>query len=116
MLRRRPAVAGRSNDLRQGRGTSVADVRIYQPSKNPLQSGTRNTRHWIVEFERDEPLVQDPLMGWAGSADTQTQVMLRFDSCEEAIRFAERNGFSYRLVAPQHRIVRPKSYAENFRS
>nr|CAI5838275.1 unnamed protein product [Callosobruchus analis] len=26
-------------------------ARIYMPSKNPMQSGTNNTKHWVVSFE-----------------------------------------------------------------
>ncbi|VEN35694.1 unnamed protein product, partial [Callosobruchus maculatus] len=26
-------------------------ARIHMPSKNPMQSGTNNTNHWVVSFE-----------------------------------------------------------------
>lgn len=99
----------------EGRAT-VTDVRIFQPTKTAMQSGMRNTRQWIVAFEPGAPRITDPLMGWIGSTDTRAQVRLRFDSAEEAIAFAERNRLSYRLIEPQARVVRPKSYAENFRT
>lgn len=94
---------------------SVTDVRIFQPSKTAMQSGRRKTRQWMVQFERDEPQVPDPLMGWMGSRDTRAQLRLLFDSREEAIAFAERNGLSYSVQEPHAAALKPKSYAENFR-
>lgn len=93
----------------------MPDVRIFQPSKTAMQSGRRKTHQWMVQFERDSPQVPDPLMGWMGSRDTRTQLRLLFDSREEAVAFAERNGLSYALLEPHAPALRPKSYAENFR-
>lgn len=81
-----------------------------------MQSGMRKTREWVVEFEPDAPRIADPLMGWIGSTNTQTQVQLRFGNRDEAIAYATRNGLSYRIIEPHQRMIRPKSYAENFRS
>ena len=93
----------------------MPEVRIYRPTKTAMQSGLRNTRKWILEFEPAAAKVIDPLMGWTGSRDTQGQVRLRFDSKEEAVAHAERHGFNYRIVEPHVRRIHPKSYAENFR-
>lgn len=89
-------------------------VRIYKPSKTAMQSGRRKTHKWALEFEPESPEVPDPLMGWMGSSDTRRQLRLQFDTCEEAIAFAERNGLRYRLRSPHQPVIRPKSYAENF--
>jgi NADH dehydrogenase ubiquinone Fe-S protein 4 len=94
----------------------VTDVRIFQPSKTAMQSGRRKTHQWMVQFERDAPQVADPLMGWIGSSDTRPQLRLLFDTREEAIAFAQRNHLSYVVHEPGAHTVRPKSYAENFRS
>ncbi|MFO1128357.1 MAG: ETC complex I subunit [Rhodospirillales bacterium] len=102
--------------VEQGCEAAVTNVRIYRPSKTAMQSGMRKTHKWIIEFEPGAPRVNDPLMGWIGSSDTQAQIRLRFDSREEAVSFADRNGLTYRVVEPHQRIVRPKSYAENFRA
>jgi hypothetical protein len=40
---------------------------------------------------------------------------LNFSSQEEAVAYAKRKGIDYVLRAPQARVVRPKSYADNFR-
>ncbi len=93
----------------------MTGVRIYRPSKSAMQSGRANTRHWLLEFAPSEPKRPDDLMGWIGSGDTRRQVRLRFDSREEAVAYAERNGFAYVVEEPQTRHIRPKSYADNFR-
>ena len=93
----------------------MTGVRIYQPSKSAMQSGRANTRHWLLEFAPSEPKRPDELMGWIGSGDTRRQVRLRFDSRDEAVAYAERNGLAYVVEEPQVRQVRPKSYADKFR-
>jgi hypothetical protein len=45
-----------------------------------MQSGKARTADWLLEFEPAEAKRPDPLMGWAGSGDTQQQVVLRFGS------------------------------------
>ena len=90
-------------------------ARIFQPSKTAMQSG-RRTPQWTVQFEREAPQVADPLMGWVGSSDTRPQIRLLFDTREEAVAFAEREGFSYSVEEPKADVVRPKSYADNFRT
>jgi hypothetical protein len=98
------------------REAAMMDVRIYRPSRTAMQSGMRKTRDWVLEFEPQARRVADPLMGWIGSSDTRPQVQLRFDNRDEAIAYASRNGLSYRVIEPHQRQIRPKSYAENFRS
>ena len=90
-------------------------ARIYQPPKTVMQSGRAGTHHWVLEFEPASPHRADPLMGWIGSADTQTQVKLTFESREEAVAYAERHGIAYEAELPQERRVKPKAYADNFR-
>jgi hypothetical protein len=81
-----------------------------------MQSGRRKTHQWMLQFEGDATQGADPLMGWIGSSDTRPQIRLLFDTPEEAIAFAERNNLSYVVHEPRAHMVRPKSYAENFRS
>ncbi len=91
-------------------------ARIYQPSRNAMQSGMAKTRHWILEYAPGEAREVDPLMGWTGSGDTQTQVRLRFDTRQEAEDYARAQGIEYILAEPTKRktIVRPRGYGENF--
>ncbi len=91
------------------------EARIYKPAKTAMQSGRNNTRKWILEYEPAEAKRADSLMGWIGSGDMRGQVKLKFDSREDAIAYAERNGIPYRVREPKLCRVRPKSYADNFR-
>ena len=90
-------------------------ARIYQPPQNAMQSGRAATHEWVLEFVPSSPRRPDPLMGWSGSADTQTQVRLRFDTRDEAVAYADKNGLGYEVELPQERKFRPKAYADNFR-
>ncbi len=91
-------------------------VRIYRPARSAMQSGTGNTKRWLVEFEPQSSRQIDPLMGWISSRDMRSQLRLSFDTKEEAIAYCEREGFTYKVFAERpQRPVRPKSYADNFR-
>lgn len=90
-------------------------ARIFKPAKTAMQSGTSRTKEWVLEFEPEKPRAIDPLMGWTSSSDMRAQVQLEFDTKEEAIAFAERNGLAYVVHDPQPRAPVRKSYAENFK-
>ena len=89
-------------------------ARIYRPAKTAMQSGMANTDAWVLEFEPEDAVTPDPLMGWSGSADTGQQVRLRFGTAEEAVAYAERHGHAYTVATPKKRKFRAKTYAENF--
>jgi hypothetical protein len=89
-------------------------ARIYRPAKNAMQSGRANSRKWVLEFEPTMRKEIDPLMGWSGSGDTQTQPKMRFASKEDAVSFAERNGLEFTVQTPEERVVRGKNYSDNF--
>ena len=90
-------------------------VRIFKPAKTAMQSGEARTKVWILEFEPAAPRSVDPLMGWTSSSDTRAQVRLEFDTKEEAIAYATREGLAYTLIEPKPRKPIRKSYADNFR-
>lgn len=91
-------------------------ARIFQPHKNAMQSGRANVRRWRLEFDQASAREIDPLMGWTSSGDMKQQLSITFETKEEAVAFAEREGITYQLQEPKARQVRPKSYAENFKS
>ena len=93
----------------------MARARIYRPTKTATQSGRAQTRKWILEYEPATPRRPEPLMGWASAADTLNEVQLRFNTCDEAVAFADRLGLDYTVIAPQDTAEKPKSYADNFR-
>jgi ETC complex I subunit conserved region len=91
-------------------------ARIYRPAKTAMQSGAAKTHRWLLEFTPDTPATIDPLMGWAGSSDTKQQVKLWFDSRDEAIAYASRNGIAAQVEEPQIPKRRVIAYSDNFKS
>jgi hypothetical protein len=90
-------------------------ARIYKPARTAMQQGMAGTREWVLEYEPEKAKLIEPLMGWTSSAETKPQVRMSFASKEEAVAFAVRQGIAFRLEEPQEAVVRPKSYAENFK-
>jgi hypothetical protein len=90
-------------------------ARIFKPAKTAMQSGEARTKEWVLEFEPASPRDIDPLMGWTSSRDMQSQVRLEFDTKEEAVAYATREGLAYALTEPTPRKPIRKSYADNFR-
>jgi len=80
-----------------------------------MQSGKANTEVWVLEFVPQVPRVAEPLMGWTAAAETQTQVALTFETKEQAIAYAEREGIAYEIVPVPPARPHRKSYADNFR-
>jgi hypothetical protein len=92
----------------------MTTVRIYQPSKSAMQSGKGNTREWLVEFEKWDPLLPEPLNGWVSSKDTKQQLQLKFQTLEEALTFVNSKGLKYTVLNPALQEMFPKSYGFNF--
>jgi len=53
-------------------------------------------------------------MGWQSSADFMQGTKLNFSSKEDAIRFAEKQGYEYFVQEPNERRIIPKAYATQF--
>jgi ETC complex I subunit-like protein len=90
-------------------------ARIFKPARTAMQSGEARTKEWVLEFEPASPRDIDPLMGWTSSRDMRSQVRLEFDTKEEAVAYATREGLAYTLTEPTPRKPIRKSYADNFR-
>jgi hypothetical protein len=90
-------------------------VRIFKPAKTAMQSGEARTKEWVLEFEPQSAPSVDPLMGWTSSSDMKSQVRLEFDTKDEPIAYATREGLAYTLSEPKPRKPIRKSYADNFR-
>ncbi|XP_044537104.1 NADH dehydrogenase [ubiquinone] iron-sulfur protein 4, mitochondrial [Gracilinanus agilis] len=88
-------------------------VQIFVPARNNMQSGVNNTKKWKIEFDTRERW-ENPLMGWASTADPLSNLVLTFSTKEDAIAFAEKNGWSYDIQ--ERRVPKPKSksYGANF--
>lgn len=90
-------------------------ARITQETRKTTQSGKAKAGRWLLEMERSEAMRPDPVTGWSGSGDTETQLKIWFDSADEAIAYCTRRGIDYHLVkaAPHH--LKLQAYADNFR-
>ncbi len=77
--------------------------------------GRAQSRKWILEYEPETRRDPDPLMGWSSAHDTLNEVRLRFETEQEAVAFAQREGLDYTLIEPNARTPKAQSYADNFR-
>lgn len=90
-------------------------ARIIEEQRKTTQSGKARVGRWTLEHERKEPLRPDPLTGWAGSGDTETQVRLSFESKEDALAYAASKGLDVHLVPAPPLPLKLQAYADNFR-
>jgi hypothetical protein len=90
-------------------------ARIYQRPKNAMQSGKALGDQWVLDFAPAEAKKPDPLMGWAGSGDTQAQVQLKFASLEDAQAYAAKYGIDAVVHTVPPRRLKLQAYADNFR-
>jgi hypothetical protein len=93
-------------------------AKIYQPSRSAMQSGQARTREWVLEFVAADAKWIDPLMGWIGTDDMNSQVRLSFPTREEAVAYADRHGIPHQVFEPKRRrhILRQNGYGDNFSS
>jgi len=89
-------------------------ARIFLPARSAVQSGQAKDS-WVLQYAPEKPREIEPLMGWTSSTDMKSQVVLRFDSKEQAIAYAERNGIAYRIEEPKAATRKVISYSDNFR-
>lgn len=90
-------------------------ARIYKPAKGASSSGLARTKGWVLEHEAETPREIEPLMGWTSSSDMRQQIKLNFDTQEEAIAYAEREGIAFSVEVPQQVKRRVMSYSDNFK-
>lgn len=93
----------------------MTTARIIEVQRRTTQSGKARDGSWTLEFERVAPLRPDPLTGWAGSGDTNTQVRLTFDTKDEALAYATKKGFTIHLVPAAPVSLKLQTYADNFK-
>ncbi|KAK4218659.1 ETC complex I subunit conserved region-domain-containing protein [Rhypophila decipiens] len=91
-------------------------VRIFQPAKPATQSGTQGGTKWRMDWDvlSKGHRWENELMGWQSSADAMQGTALNFKSKEDAIAFAEKQGYEYFVQEPNERAFTPKAYANNF--
>ena len=88
-------------------------AKIYKPTKTVMQSGTKKSINWLLEFDTLDTGI-NPLMGWETSNDTMSEVKLEFSSKDQAINYAKKNNIDYYVIDPQKSKLIKKSYIDNF--
>lgn len=90
-------------------------ARIYSPAKNAMQSGQHNTGLWLLQYEPEKAMMIEPLMGYTSTVDMNAQIKMKFDTKEDAIAFATKNGIPYKVEEPHTPKRSNVSYSDNFR-
>ena len=91
----------------------IKKVKKHKPTRTAMQSGKRNTKKWLLEFDTLDNGV-DPLMGWESSKDTMSEIKLEFSTKDQAINYAKKNNLDFYIIEPQKRKIIKKSYSDNF--
>lgn len=91
-------------------------VRIYKPTKPATQSGTWTGSRWRMDWDvlGKGNRWENPLIGWQSSGDFMQGTHIHFKTKEDAIAFAEKQGYEYFVQEPNERKFAPKAYANNF--
>lgn len=102
----------RDNDAYKGRVAT-----IEKPPQHAMTSGTYKFRHWRISFDYQDGWTNH-LMGWTSSADSLSQLNLKFETKEDAIKFCERQGIEYVVDEPLKKdsFEGEKDYGDNFLS
>lgn len=80
-----------------------------------MQSAKGKTKRWMIDFDvlQGAGRWENRLIGWASSADYVQGTTLAFRSKEDAIYFAEKQGWPYKVDEPKKIEIPPKSYGES---
>ncbi|KAK2985602.1 hypothetical protein RJ640_006865 [Escallonia rubra] len=116
------ARAHRSTALLSTRRSFSSDALVEtKPGEVGIISGIPEQhlrRRIIGVLNNIRSLWENPLMGWTSTGDPYANVGeagLSFDSEEAAKEFAEKHGWDYMVKKPQTPLLKPKSYADNFK-
>jgi NADH dehydrogenase (ubiquinone) Fe-S protein 4 len=91
-------------------------VRIYKETKPATQSGEWRGERWRMDWDilLKGHRWENPLMGWQSSGDYMQGTHINFKTKEDAIRFADKQGYEYFVQEPNSRKIGVKAYANNF--
>jgi NADH dehydrogenase (ubiquinone) Fe-S protein 4 len=89
---------------------------IYKETKPATQSGDFRGERWRMDWDilPKGHRWENPLIGWQSSGDFMQGTHINFKSKEDAIHFAEKQGYEYFVQEPNSRKFTPKAYANNF--
>ena len=90
-------------------------ARIFQRSRNAMQSGKARAGRVGAQFESHRPIRPDPLTGWSGGADTQAQVTLDLPDAGGRQGLCRARGHRLSPRPAGRAQAQLQSYADNFR-
>lgn len=110
-LRQNEVVSGAPEEL-----TTNRVVRIYKEAKPATQQGKHQGKGWKLDWDvlGKGNRWENDLMGYQSSADYMQGTILKFDTKEAAIKFAQGQGWDHYIQEPKERHFRKKEYAMNF--
>ncbi|MDZ5650123.1 NADH dehydrogenase ubiquinone Fe-S protein 4 [Nitrospirillum sp. BR 11828] len=86
---------------------------IRKPSPATMQNAPGRKASWLLTYEAKPTHEIDSVTGWAGGGDPQQDVLLAFDTLEEAVAYAERHKLPYDISEPEPRsrpLPRPQTH------
>ena len=92
----------------------MARALIRYRARSTTQSDHAN-QGWELLYQPTQAETNDPLMGWWGGGDMQSQVKLGFDSLDDALDYVRRHGIPHDVELHSEHQGPPKAYADNFR-
>ena len=84
-------------------------VVISQKAQAATTSASHASKAWRLGWKTEERWT-NPLMGWTSTADPLSNTELKFETAEQAARFATKMGWAFEVAAP---IERNKQYGTN---
>jgi hypothetical protein len=92
-------------------------VRLVEEGFRTDQAGVARSALWRVEPVRAAARTVEPLMGWLSAPDATTTLTgrLTFAALDDALAFVAAQGWESEIVARGSRVMRPRSFADNFR-
>eukprot|EP00941_MAST-03F_sp_MAST-3F-sp1_P000644 g644.t1 len=93
---------------------------IKKATNLTVQSSDYSVRHWTIDFGVQDDKWTNPLTGWTSSRDTLRQISphMKFESAEQAIDFAKRQGWDYEVQEDMSKYKEDfdgeKDYGDNF--
>ncbi|GAA5893892.1 hypothetical protein JCM6882_003121 [Rhodosporidiobolus microsporus] len=91
-------------------------VRIYRPAPPATSSAKGPSHEWRIDWDilQGAGRWENPLMGWASSADYMQGTHIKALSKEDAIHFCEKQGWEYYVQEPNVAKFVPKLYSTNY--
>jgi NADH dehydrogenase (ubiquinone) Fe-S protein 4 len=90
-------------------------VKIHKPAKAAMQSATHKYKCWQITMYNQERWV-NPLMGWTSTGDAMSNLAMKFETAEDAEKFAVKMGWEFETeIEPvKANYQGRKSYHHNF--